>query len=265
MIKKVFIVGLLFVLINLVEAHEFWMQPVKFFLQPGEATDVRFYVGEMFMGEPWSLKNHRVEKLDLHNNSDAKSLLDSIRDDPKVNLRLSIQQEGTHLLALQSNNAFSELDGEKFNEYLKEDGLDDVLSERKKTGTLNKAAKEFYRRYSKLLVQVGNKRDDTYKKILGHPVEIVPESNPYALKKGDPVKYKILFDGKPAFGVKVRIWNRYQNRTTIQNIYTEKSGIIETHISNPGPWMVSVVRMVPSQQSGAEWQSYWGSLTFGVE
>jgi uncharacterized GH25 family protein len=265
MVKKVSIVVLLTVLITLAQAHEFWMQPLKFFLHPGERTDVRFVVGENFIGESWSLKDHKVEKLDLHHGADVKSLLDSIKDAPKSNLSITVETEGTHLLALQSDNAVSELDAEKFNEYLNEDGLDDVLSHRKKTGTMNKPAREFYRRYAKLLVQVGNKRDDTFKKELGFPIEIIPEENPYLLKKGDPVRFKILSEGKPAFGVKVRVWNRYQNRTTIQNIYPEKNGVIETRISNPGAWMVSFVKMVPSKEAGAEWQSYWTSLTFGVE
>jgi uncharacterized GH25 family protein len=265
MVRKISIVAFLTVLFTLVQAHEFWMQPLKFFLHPGEHTEVRFMVGESFIGEPWSLKQHKVEKLDLHHGADVKSLLDSVLTDPKNNLNLTLQEEGTHLLSFESNNALSELDAEKFNDYLKEDGLDDVYEHRKKTNTLNKPAKEFYRRYSKLLLQSGNKRDDTYKKVLGFPIEIIPEINPYQLKKGDPVKFKILLEGKPAFGVKVRVWNRFQNRTTIQNIYTEKNGVIETHISNPGSWMVSVVKMVPSKQAGAEWQSYWTSLTFGVQ
>ena len=65
MAKKVSIVVLLTVLITLVQAHEFWMQPLKFFLHPGERTDVRFVVGENFIGEPWSLKDHKVEKFDM--------------------------------------------------------------------------------------------------------------------------------------------------------------------------------------------------------
>ena len=265
MVRKISIVLVLTVLITLVQAHEFWMQPVKFLLRPGEQTSVRFMVGENFMGEAWDLKVHKVEKLTLHHGADVKSLVDSVLIDPKKNLRLTLEEEGTYVISLESNNAFSELEAEKFNDYLKEDGLDNVLDHRKSTNSLNKPAKEFYRRYSKLLLQAGNKRDDTYKKVLGFPIEIIPEINPYQLKKGDAVTFKILSEGKPAFGVKVRVWNRFQNRTTIQNIYTEKNGVIEMHISNPGAWMISVVKMVPTKEVGAEWQSYWTSLTFGVE
>jgi uncharacterized GH25 family protein len=140
-----------------------------------------------------------------------------------------------------------------------------VYDQRKKANTLTKPSKEFYSRHTKLLLQVGDVKDDTYKKVAGLPIEIVPDRNPYSLKKGDLIRFKILWQGKPLFGTKVKVWNRFDNRTTIQNIYTEQDGTMETHISNPGAWMVSVVTMVPSKKEGADWESYWGSLVFGVK
>lgn len=258
------IVGLMAV-ITFAQGHEFWMKPSKFFFRSGEKLLVRFMVGENFMGESWDIKKHRVEKMEHYSLGSVKSLVDSITDTETQNLALTLKQEGTHMISLQSNNAFIELEGDKFNDYVKEDGLDDVYTHREKTNTLSKPSKEFYSRYSKLLVQVGEKKDDTYKKVVGFPIEIIPEQNPYSLKKGDAVRFKILYEGKPLFGARVKVWNRYDNRTTLQNIHTEKNGVIETRISNPGSWMVSVVKMVPSKLPGAEWQSYWGSLVFGVE
>ena len=70
--------------------------------------------------------------------------------------------------------------------------LTKCIDHRRKTNTLNKPSKEFYSRHTKLLVQVGEKKDDTYKKVIGFPIEIVPEKNPYTLKEGDPVRFKIL-------------------------------------------------------------------------
>ena len=251
-------------LMTLAQAHEFWLQPAKFFLAPGERVDVRFMVGENFMGEPWDLTVHQIEKLDLYQTTGVLDVRDSVKATAN-NLRISLMDEGTSLLAMQSSNAKIELEAEKFNAYLTEDGQDDVLEVRRKTNSLNKPGKEFYSRYTKLLLQVGEKKNETYKKVVGFPIEIIPEKNPYLLKKGDPVRFTILFEGKPIFGAKVKVWNRFDNRTTIQNIYTEKNGVIETHISNPGPWMVSVVKMVPSKDKGADWQSYWGSLVFGIK
>lgn len=246
------------------QAHEFWLQADKFFVAVGERVKIKFMVGENFMGEPWDLKVHQVEKLELHEGTSVKDLRDSLNVDEQL-LKLTFKEEGTKLIVMQSNSAFIELDAAKFNEYLKEDGLDDVLAFREKNKLMNKPSREFYSRHTKLFLQAGEKRDDVFRKTIGLPVEIISDKNPCALKKGDRVRFTILFNGKPFFGAKVRIWNRFDNRTTIQNIFTEKDGTIQMNISNPGHWMISVVRMVPSKDPKADWQSYWGSFVFATK
>ncbi|HPM30822.1 MAG TPA: DUF4198 domain-containing protein [Chryseolinea sp.] len=263
--KKLLAILFLITISIVVQAHEFWIQPQKYFYAIGEKATLSFKVGQNFTGEPWNLKHHRIERLELLRGSQTIDLKTNVKEGDKDNLEIELKENGTHLIVMQSNNAFIELEADKFNSYLKEDGLDNVYDIRKNTNTLNKPSKEFYSRHTKLLFQVGDVKDDTYKKVMGLPIEIVPDRNPYSLKKGDLIRFKILWQGKPVFGARIKVWNRFDNRTTIQNIYTEQDGTMETHISNPGAWMVSVVRMIPSTKEGADWESYWGSLVFGVK
>jgi uncharacterized GH25 family protein len=249
----------------LAQAHEFWLQPLKFVHQTGEDLVVNFKVGESFMGEPWKVTKDRLERLELHQTNTMKDLRAAVVEGDKGNLKTPLTVEGTYLLVMQSNAVFSDLEAEKFNEYLKEDGLDEAYAHRRKTNTLDKNGTELYARYSKLLVQAGEKTDNTFRKEAGLPVEIIPEQNPYALKIGAPIRFRILYMGKPLFGAKVRVWNFHNNRTTAQNIFSQQDGTVETHISNPGRWMVSFVKMVPSKDPKADWQSYWASLVFGVK
>ncbi|MGC3944222.1 MAG: DUF4198 domain-containing protein [Chryseolinea sp.] len=246
------------------QAHEFWLQADRYFLKTGEATKLKFMVGEDFTGEPWDLKIHRVESLQLFESGNERSLADSI-DRESGTLPVRFSKPGTKMLAMQSNAAFIELEPNLFNQYLKEDGLDDAYALREKNKALGSKAREHYSRHTKLFLQVGDTRDETYRKVVGMPIELIPQRNPYELKLADKCRFLVLFNGKPMFGAKVRIWNRYENRTTIQNIYTQKDGMIEMQISNPGPWMVSVVNMVASKDPAADWRSYWGSLVFAVK
>jgi uncharacterized GH25 family protein len=248
----------------LVQAHEFWLQPDKFFYKPGEVMKISFNVGEDFMGEPWNTKRTRIERLELHQLDKTTDLRDSLIEDVKENLSLSLNAEGTHMLVMQSSHAFIELQAAKFNEYLKEDGLDEVLQYRQKNNLMDKPGKETYARYTKLMVQVGDKRDATYKKSAGLPLEIFIEKNPYNIALGEKVKFKIMFQNKPLFGARVMVWNRTNNLTTKQPVYTLQDGTIEARISNKGPWMISVVKMLPSKEKNADWESYWGSLVFGI-
>lgn len=248
----------------LAPAHEFWMQPEKFRYQPGEVLKLNLMVGEQFTGEKWDLKKHRLIRFDHHYGTVVQGLIESIlAGNEGHHLELPLTHEGTHLFVLQSNNAFIELQAEEFNAYLKEDGLDDIIRYRQQSGTTGKPAREHYQRNAKLLVQVGNK-STTCDKIVGLPLEIVPLQNPYNLKLTDEMKFKILFEGKPLPYAMVKVWNRKDGRTLVQNIYTEKDGTITTRLGNTGMWMVSCVKMVPAREEGADWQSYWASLVFGV-
>jgi uncharacterized GH25 family protein len=253
------------VLSLVLQAHEFWMAPSKFYYQVGEIFTMGLRVGEDFIGEVSPVKKERIEKLELHQSQKVQDVRSFIKDDGKELIALPVNVEGSNVIAIQTTSAYIELDAEKFNAYLKEDALDDAHSYRRKNNQLDKPGKEFYARYSKMIFQVGDKIDDGYKKPVGLPLEIFVEQNPATLKVGSKVSFKLMWDGKPLFGARVSVWNRHNNRTTRQPIFTQQDGRIETHISNPGPWMVSVVKMVRSNDPKADWQSYWGSLTFGVK
>lgn len=264
MFKKIFLLFSILLGSWIGQAHEFWLQPDRFRYKPGDIASVNIRVGENFMGDPYFLKKARVVRLGSFHLEKFKNLQDKVNEGNNDHLKMEMKEEGTHLVIMETNAAFIKLDGEKFNSYLKEDGLDEAYEYRVSKNILGDSAKEFYSRHTKLLLQVGMKTDDTYKKVAGFPIEIVPVENPYTLKIGDRIHLRILYDGKPLFGAKAAIFNRYKNRTTVQNIYTQQDGIVETTISNGGSWMVNVVKMIPSTDPGAHWRSYWGSLVFGI-
>jgi len=263
--KKLITLSSAIILWTVAQSHEFWLQPKKFRYTVGEEMKVAFVVGENFEGEPWDLKKNKVEKLDLHHLAKVTDLKLQVKPEEKEKLKYKFIETGTYVLSMQSNNAFIELDAEKFNDYLKEDGLDDILDIRTKNNTLDKPSKEFYSRYVKLLVQAGDKTDDTFKKKTNLRLEIIPQQNPYLLKSGDYLTCTLLFDGKPLPHQMIKIWNKIGNNSVLQNAFTENDGTVKFPISSKGPWMISTVKMKASEKPGADWQSFWGSLVFGIE
>ena len=247
------------------QAHEFWLEPIKFRFAVGETATINFKVGDNFFGEPWLTSLEKLNKVELHSIKGVKDVKALTKQGEKENLSVQLPLEGTYMVVMHGNPSFSDEPAEQFNAYLKDQGLDDVYNKRKKSNTLEKNGTEFYTRYSKVLLQAGKRTDDTYKKVAGLPIEIIPQQNPYTRKVGDPVKFIVRYNGRPLFGALVKVFNRNNNRTNIQTIYTQQDGSIETHISNTGAWMLNVVHMIPSTDPKAEWQSYWGSLTFGIE
>jgi len=265
MLKSLIAVVLVLTATILSESHEFWLQPKKFKYALNEEMNVSFLVGENFEGEPWDLKKNKIEKLDVSHLAKTIDLRLQVKPDAKEKLKYKFTEEGTYMLSMQSNNAFTESEGEKFNDYLKDVGLENVLDIRTKTNMLDQPTKEFYSCYVKLLVQTGNKTDDTFKKKTGMRIEIIPKQNPYLLKSGDYLQCLVLFNGQPCAHQMVKVWNKIGNTTFQQNNYTENDGTLKFPISSRGPWMVSTVKMIPSEKPGADWQSFWSSLVFGIE
>jgi len=262
--KKPLILGLIVLASLLASAHEFWLQPKKYRYQLGEDVKMDFMVGEAFTGEFWDLKMHKAEKLELHQLSGVKDFVKEVKSTKGDNLTTKAGQDGTYLFSMVSNAAYIEMEATAFNAYLKEDGLDYILSERKKLNQLTQPSKEYYTRFAKLLVQVGDKKDDTFKKKIGQRYEIIPDQNPYTLKTGDYLQCKVYYEGKLAPYALVKVWSKVNNTTFLQNIYTEKDGSIRFPINTSGEWMVSSVKMIRSEKEGAQYHSLWASLVFGI-
>jgi uncharacterized GH25 family protein len=261
LLALVFVVGLS----SLALAHEFWMQPKKFRYAVGEEVKIDLLVGENFSGESWDLTKHKVETAQVISAYGKKDLKSTVKATKENNLFYKLATEGTHLFSLTSNQAYLELDAEKFNAYLEEDGIDDILALRKKNNELDKPSREIYSRFAKLLVQSGNKADDVFKRKLGFKVEVIPLQNPYSLKNGDYLECEIQYEGKPLPHQLVKVWSFIGNRAFLQPVYTENDGRLKFPISNTGPWMVSFVKMVESTKPNTDYESMWASLVFGIE
>jgi uncharacterized GH25 family protein len=75
----------------------------------------------------------------------------------------------------------------------------------------------------------------------------------------------VLFNGKPLIEQMVKVCNKINTITFLQNMYTEKDGTIKFPLSSKGPWMVSTVKMIESTMPGADYQSMWSSLVFEIQ
>lgn len=248
-------------------AHEFWLEPVRFRLDPGEGFRMRFFVGENLMGENWGNKSKRLLSMTHYMpNNVQQDLLKTATESDSAYVDLRFNEEGTHLVAVSSKNSFIELDAAKFNAYLEEDGLREVLEHRRKTHTDTLPARELYSRFSKCILQVSEPLSATFGQKVGTPLEILPITNPYALRQGERMAIKVLYDGVPLPNALVKIWHRQGGGgTRKQELRTNIKGNLSFAVDAKGVWMVSLVHMVPAADPAqADWQSYWASLTFGM-
>lgn len=261
--KKISIAFVLLLLTFIAFGHEFWLEPQKFLLAIGEKINFRVFVGENFTGEDVDFTKFEVAKFSHYTSKNEETTKGNLTEENLSDF-LKFDTEGNHLIAFNNSNKYIELEADKFNEYLKDDGLDNVSDFRKKHKLLNKKGTEEYQRCVKTLLQVGDTHDETYKKNTGMKLEIIPEQNPYSSDKS--LTFNVLFENKPVKNALVVVWQKGIEKPNKREFRSNAEGKITFNFEPKGIWMVSSVKMVPhSNPKVADWQSYWGSYTFGFQ
>jgi uncharacterized GH25 family protein len=263
-ILKPFVLALLLLVFSApaVRGHDFWIEPSAFTPAPGQRVAVRLRVGEHFRGDPVPRYPERIERFADVGPSGEAPVPGVPNSDPAG--FAAFGTPGLHLLVYDSDHASVELEGEKFEEYLKLEGLEAVSALRAKRGQTGDPVKEIYSRCAKSLVAVGGGAGPGYDRSLGLALELVPEANPYTLKGGGELPVRLYYGGKPLKGALVMALQKDRPEPKL-SARSDAQGRVQLRLDRPGVWLVKAVHMVPAgKETGADWESFWASLTFEV-
>jgi uncharacterized GH25 family protein len=245
-------------------AHEFWLLPQKFRLKINESIAIDINVGENFTGKYWGGKKDKIAKLTHYSQEGQEEILGSVAESNPNQIQVAFKTAGNHLIAFNNENKFIELEAPKFNEYLKEEGLDNALAFRKEQSLLDTKGRELYRRCVKTLLQVSDKQDDSYKINTGMRLELIPTANPYMKNTPKQLTFDVLFDNQIQANALVLVWQKVNGKVNMKKYRSNADGKVNFPFEAKGKWMISTVKMIPhTDPKEADWQSFWGSYTFG--
>jgi len=193
-------------------AHDFWLRPASF--APADQTPlaVQLVVGQGGTGEPVARNDARLLRFALLDAAGERPLAGRDGADPAGLVR--VQLAGPQWLVFTAAPAFLELEGEKFDAYLEEEGLDAIVARRAERGEAGAPAREIYRRCAKSLLhahtaaQPGIAPDDDRAALpVGLPLELLPLRDPAGLSPGadgGDLTVRLLWQGQPLEGVLVK-------------------------------------------------------------
>jgi uncharacterized GH25 family protein len=246
------------------QAHEFWMMPDRFSPPARGEVELALRVGENFVGDPVGFGQPMAESLRWFRQAGMVALTPQLPDHlEQDSVALAFDRPGTQLIALDTRPFTITLPPDTFNAYLREEGLERVLAQRKAAGQDTQPGRERYRRHVKTLLSVGGQTDASFGVRAGQTLEIVPLADPQRLTPGGALPLQVLFNGQPLQGALVKVWNQRGAQLSILRTRTDEAGRSSTRLPWAGVWMVSVVHMVPAtDHQGWDWDSHWGNLTF---
>lgn len=245
-----------------VSAHDLWIEPATFAPQPGQAVGVRLRVGENLVGDALLRDPALIQEFVYADAAGRKSVAGIAGDDPAGTLRVAVP--GLTVIGYSSHPSAVELPAEKFNQYLKEEGLDAVIAERARRKETAAAVRERFLRCAKSLLLSGPAGNGQGDRALGFTLELVAERNPYALRAGEALPLRLTYQNRPLSGALVVAMNSLDPARK-QSLRTDNDGRVRFQVRPGGLWLIKAVHMVRAPVvSKADWTSYWASLTFGT-
>ena len=183
-------------------AHDLFLKPDSFFAKINQKISISVMNGT-FQSSEGAVSFARLTDVSIVAPSGSrtnKKETDFTKNETTAFMNLVPTEAGNYVVGLSTMWRENSLKAAEFNEYLTLEGIPDILENRKRDKELEIDGRYRYSKYVKTILQVGDKQSDTYKTVLGYAVEMIPQTNPYKLKKGDSIEILCLKDGKPLVG-----------------------------------------------------------------
>jgi len=241
-------------------AHDMWIEPTTFAPASGEIVGLKLRVGQNLLGDPLPRDSQLIREFVVQDGAERKPVVGRDGGNPAGFVRAS--QPGLLVAGYHSHPSAVDETADKFNQYLKEEGLDAIAAQRARRNESNLPVRELFTRCAKTLLLSGPADKDQHDRTLGFTLELVAERNPYILVAGEELPLHLTFQDHPLAGALVIAMNRLHPDRK-QSARTGADGRVKLHLQPEGMWMIKAVHMTPAPPgSSAQWQSYWASLTF---
>lgn len=240
--------------IGCVDAHDVWLGADPPRAKPGDAVHLGLTVGERGNVERVAFDPPRVERLWV-TWSDGASDIDVVAPQDEIDLR--VHAKGTYSVGYVSRPATSELGSDKFDDYLREEHLEQISEQRRTARRPSapasaKLVREHYSRSLKTLIGVGD--DALMDCPLGLPLEL-------SLVRASPshLVVRATFNGEPIAGLWVDRGDA--QAASVEGHSTDSKGLV-SFARWEGDWILRATHMQASDEKDVDFRSWWATTVF---
>lgn len=252
-------------------AHEMFLKAPNSVVAPNSDAVVRLINGTFDKSEN-SISQDRIANVSIVTNDGVTNPPDSAwrYDENSSYLDFRTGEAGTYVIGVSTRPNIIAMSPDDFVAYLKHDGVLDTLTTFEQENALTEV-RERYSKHVRTVIQVGDKKTAAYAKPLNYPVEILLDQNPYDLRFGDDLSFRVLVNGEPAAHQIVRAsyegfhgHDASGGHINSYNLRTDKDGRAGFLLSNKALWYISLINMQKIDDPEADYESNWATITFLV-
>ncbi len=256
-------------------SHDMFLKPESYYLDVQSEAIIALYNGTWNRSDN-SIDRNRMIDVSIINNG-QRHQIDTTQWTEENNatlLHLVTGSTGTYVGGVSTYSRDFKMSAEAFNDYLKHDGVVDMLDWRRDNDALGDPANERYSKHVKTIFQVGDTRTNDWNRALGYPIEFIPLSNPYGAEAGGELAFKLLRDGVPLPNQLVYFGAAHDHEHhhdegddhthDATQLTTDGNGIVTVTIMEEGIHYLRTIHMQLSNQDDLTHESNWATITFEV-
>ncbi len=246
-------------------AHEFWIDPLSYQVQPGTPIEAKLIVGQEFNGSSYPYRPSQIARFDLVAGDTVTEVKARIGDNPALNMEAPA--EGLIVVVHETEDSrLTYTEFAKFEKFVAHKDFEDAIALHDARGISREKFTESYRRYAKALIGVGDAQGADAP--VGMRTEIVALANPYT-EDLTQMPVQVLLDGAPRADAQVELFERNaQDEVTVTLHRTDADGKARVPVKKGHSYLVDAVvaEALPNDdpEQGPVWKTHWAALTFAV-
>jgi uncharacterized GH25 family protein len=243
-------------------AHDTWILPAAFALEPGRELRIDGTSGMTFPVLDDAIDPARIataavrvagKTIPLARRKASKSLV----------LTATAAEAGLATAWLSLAPRTLELTPAQVDEYLKEIGAPAEVERRWRERSGSRRWRETYRKHAKTILRVGKGGDATWREPAGLVLEIVPDRDPTALSPGGALGIRLLEGGQPRAGLAVTAVAARGGPRAMAT--TDADGRASFTLAAAGPWLLAATELrEKASETAVAWESDFTTLTLAV-
>ena len=268
---------------SLLSAHDFWLVPDAFAVTPGGRIAVRGQTSSLFPTSLSAVTADRLMEARVLTADGDVQIRDATVSGSSLVLGHRPARTGQHVIGVRLAPRSVRESPASFRRYLDLEGAPEARQRYEREGLLDTIGGDSitrrYAKYAKSFVEVGKGGGArAYHRSFGHPLELVPLSDPSLLKAADTLRLRLMLLGKPAPFARVHAGSAPRRATSLADttearraavadasIQADSAGVVRVLVNRAGLWNVRTIQIVPAAKgSGADWDVHWATIVFPV-
>jgi uncharacterized GH25 family protein len=244
-------------------AHDTWLLPGKFREAPGGKVELVLTSGMAYPASETAIDPARVERSGIRVGGETKTLTVGEKGKDALALTGTLPAAGVATVWVELHPRTLELTPEEVEEYLAEIGAPASVRERWMATPAPRRWRETYTKHTKTFVRVGEPQNDhSWARPVGLSFELVPGTDPTALKPGQELTVVLTRASQAAAGVAIGLVREGSPDAVLRT--TDATGHATFVVPKAGRWLLRATDLRPGDGKEVDWVSDFTTLTFEV-